>query len=203
MKDNKHIFWLLSLMVLFTAMRWPGLLPSNFSPVYAICFCSGVYFKGFRIWLVPVGLMFGSDIMMNYFHYRPMGFSTFTPHMLGAYVLYLGLILLGWAISEKSRFATLIGCGMLGACGFFIVSNVLAWLINPIYAKTLAGLVQSFTLGEPGFPPPIIFLRNAALAGALFTAVIVVVLRYVLADKQERLDWNSKPEAAEEAEAPI
>ena len=149
------------------------------------------------MWLLPVGLMFGSDIMMNYFHYRPMGFSTFTPHMLGTYVLYLGLVVMGWAISEKSRFATLIGCGTLGACGFFIASNVLAWLINPIYTKTWAGLVQSFTVGEPGFPPPIIFFRNAALSGALFTAVIVVVLRYAQVNKEEQLELNSEPEVTD------
>ena len=48
MKGSNHIPWLLGLMVLFTAMRWPGLLPSNFSPVYAICFCAVLYLNGWR-----------------------------------------------------------------------------------------------------------------------------------------------------------
>ena len=78
MNNQRNLGLLLVLMVIFTAMRWPGLLPWNFSPVYAICFCAGVYFKGWRAWLLPVGLMFISDVAMNYFHYRPMGFSTFS-----------------------------------------------------------------------------------------------------------------------------
>ena len=183
MRDKPNMPLLLGLMAPFTAMRWPGLLPWNFSPVYAICFCAGVYFKGWRAWLVPVGFMFVSDVMMNYFHYRPMGFSVFTPHMYGTYALYLGLAALGWGISERTRPATLIVGGTLGACGFFFMSNALAWLSNPIYAKSWVGLVQSFTTGELGFPPPIMFLRNTALSGALFTAVIVLAVRYARANE--------------------
>ena len=183
---------LLGLMALFTAMRWPGLLPWNFSPVYAICFCAGVYFKGWRAWLVPVGFMFVSDVLMNYFHYRPMGFSVFTPHMYGTYALYLGLTSLGWGISERARPVTLFVGSALGACGFFFVSNALAWLSNPIYAKSWVGLVQSFTTGEPGFPPPIMFLRNTALSGALFTAVIVFAVRYARANETAETESQLK-----------
>jgi hypothetical protein len=192
MRDKPNMPLLLGLMALFTAMRWPGLLPWNFSPVYAICFCAGVYFKGWRAWLVPVGFMFVSDVLMNYFHYRPMGFSVFTPHMYGTFALYLGLAALGWSISERARPATLIVGGTLGACGFFFVSNALAWLSNPIYAKSWVGLVQSFTTGEPGFPPPIMFLRNTALSGALFTAVIVFAVRYARANETAEAESQLK-----------
>ena len=192
MRDKPNMPLLLGLMALFTAMRWPGLLPWNFSPVYAICFCAGVYFKGWRAWLVPVGFMFVSDVLMNFFHYRPMGFSVFTPHMYGTYALYLGLTSLGWGISERARPATLIVGSALGACGFFFVSNALAWLSNPIYAKSWVGLVQSFTTGEPGFPPPIMFLRNTALSGALFTAVIVFAVRYARANETAETESQLK-----------
>ncbi len=192
MRDKPNMPLLLGLMALFTAKRWPGLLPWNISPVYAICFCAGVYFNGWRAWLVPVGLIFVSDVLMNYFHYRPMGFSVFTPHMYGTYALYLGLAALGWSISERARPATLIAGGALGACGFFFVSNVLAWLINPVYTKTWAGLVQSFTTGEPGFPPPFMFLRNTALSGAWYTAVIVFAVRYARANEPTEAEFQLK-----------
>ena len=192
MQNKPNMPLLLGLMALFTAMRWPGLLPWNFSPVYAICFCAGVYFKGWRAWLVPVGFMFVSDVLMNFLHYRPMGFSVFTPHMYGTYALYLGLAALGWGISERARPVTLIAGGALGACGFFFMSNALAWLSNPIYAKSWVGLVQSFTTGEPGFPPPIMFLRNTALSGALFTAVIVFAVRYARANENAEAESQLK-----------
>ena len=192
MNNQRNLGLLLVLMVLFTAMRWPGLLPWNFSPVYAICFCAGVYFKGWRAWLLPVGLMFISDVVMNYFHYRPMGFSTFTSHMLVTYALYLGLVGLGWGITEKAHPVVLITGGILGACVFYFATNSVAWLNNPVYVKSWAGLVQSFTIGEPGYPPPIVFFRNTALSGALFTAVIVLAVRHARAEEMAEAESQFK-----------
>ena len=179
MKGSNHIPWLLSLMVLFTAMRWPGLLPSNFSPVYAICFCAGLYLSGWRAWAVPLGLLFVSDVVMNYFVYRPMGYSVFSAGMIGSYALYLLLIAMGWRLGEKQSSAVLIGGGMLGACAFFFGSNTLVWLGDPMYTKTVAGWVQSVTVGKVGFPPAILFFRNSVVSGALFTAVIIFAVRYI------------------------
>ena len=72
----------------------------------------------------------------------------------------------------------MIGGGMLGACAFFFGTNTLVWLNDPMYTKTVAGWVQSFTLGKPGFPPAILFLKNSAISGAIFTAVIVVAVNW-------------------------
>jgi len=191
-KDNKHIAWIFGLMILFTAMRWPSLLPWNFSPVYAICFCAGVYFKGVRLWLAPVALMFVSDVAMNYFYWRPQGFSIFNGYMLANYVLCLGLVGLGYVITSRRSPTMLIAGGALGACAFFFASNLMAWLGNPIYAKTWAGLVQSFTVGQIGFPPPIVFLKNSALSGALFTAIIVCSASYVREKKLSCVKNNEK-----------
>ena len=185
MNNQRNLGLLLVLMVLFTAMRWPGLLPWNFSPVYAICFCAGVYFKGWRLWLVPVGLVFISDVAMNYFHYRQMGFSVFTPHMLVTYALYIGLVGLGWRMSENARLVVLITGGMLGACAFYFATNSVAWLNNPVYVKSWAGWVQSFTIGEPGYPPPIVFFRNTVCSGALFTATIVLAVKCFGVEQEE------------------
>jgi hypothetical protein len=181
MKRHRNTWILLGLMALFTALRWPGLLPPNFSPVYAICFCAGVYFKGWRAWLIPVAFMFVSDVLMNYFHYRQMGFSIFTVHMWATYAMYLGLAAMGWWMTDRARSTALIAGGALGACVFFLVANSIAWMSNPVYAKTWAGLVQSFTVGQTGFPPPIVFLKNTIASGALFTAVIVFAVKYARA----------------------
>ena len=186
MKGSNHIPWLLGLMVLFTAMRWPGLLPSNFSPVYAICFCAGLYLNGWRAWAVPLGLLFVSDVVMNYFVYRPMGYSVFSAGMIGSYTLYLLLIAMGWRLGEKQSSAVLIGGGMLGACAFFFGSNTLVWLGDPMYTKTVAGWVQSVTVGKVGFPPAILFFRNSVVSGALFTAVIIFAVRYIRSVEAER-----------------
>ena len=136
--------------------------------------------------------MFISDVVMNYFHYRPVGFSTFTSHMLVTYALYLGLVGLGWGITEKARPVVLITGGILGACGFYFATNSVAWLNNPVYAKSWAGLVQSFTTGEPGYPPPIVFFRNTVISGALFTAAIVFAVRYARANEMDEAEPRLK-----------
>jgi len=103
--------------------------------------------------------------------------------MLVTYALYLGLVGLGWGITEKARPIVLISAGILGACVFYFATNSVAWLNNPVYVKSWAGWVQSFTIGEPGYPPPIVFFRNTAFSGALFTAVIVFAVRYARANE--------------------
>src|SRR5271168_1023360 len=56
--------------------RIPGLMPGNFSVVYAFAFCSGVYFQGAAKWWLPLGTMMVTDVALNlYYHVAP-----FDPH---------------------------------------------------------------------------------------------------------------------------
>ena len=58
------------------------------------------------------------------------------------------------------------GVGALGASViFFVVTNAAVWAFTPLYAHTLAGLMQSYTMAIP-------FFKNS-LAGDLgYTAVL-------------------------------
>ncbi len=172
----------MGIMALFTAMRWPGLWPDelkNFSPVYAIFFCAGVYFRGTRAWLVPVTLMFLSDLAINHLYYGQMGYNLVGSYMAHNYALLMLLCLFGWAVRKKEKPAWLIGGGFVGSCIFYLASNTLAWLGDPAYPKTLVGLIQAFTTGVPGiYPPAWMFFTNTAISSALFTALIVYAIRY-------------------------
>lgn len=168
---------LTGLMALFTALRWPELLPWNFSPVYAIFLCAGVFFKDRRMWLMPVGLMLVSDLVINALYYEPRGYSVFGGYLLLNYALLLVLVGLGRKLTARAQPATLIASGMLGGIAFFAVTNAVSWSTDPGYPKTLTGLMQAFTVGKPGFPPTWLFFRNSAVSGALFTGVIVLVMR--------------------------
>ena len=169
----RQIWILLGLTALFTALRWPW----NVSPVYAIFLCAGVYFKDRRMWLVPAGLMLASDLLMDFFYYQPLGFSALQPKLLLVYALYLGLVGMGVALTNKARATTLVAAGLLGGSVFYLATNTLSWMGDVGYAKTWAGWVQSITIGKPGFHPPAwVFFRNSALSGALFTGVIVMTI---------------------------
>ena len=108
------------------------------------------------------------------------------------YALYLGLAEFGWWMTDKARPTALIVGGALGACGFFLVANSIAWLSNPVYAKTWAGLIQSFTVGQVGFPPPIVFLKNTIASGALFTATIVFAVNVARANEKADAEFRLK-----------
>ena len=57
MKEKSNVWLAVALMLLLALTRWPGLLPSNFSAVYAMAFCTGLYFRGRHEWLLPLGTM--------------------------------------------------------------------------------------------------------------------------------------------------
>ncbi len=172
----------MGIMALFTAMRWPGLWPDelkNFSPVYAVFFCAGVYFRGSRAWLVPVTLMFISDLAINHLYYGQMGYNLVGSYMAHNYALLMLLCVFGWAVRKKEKPAWLIGGGFVGSCIFYLASNTLAWLGDPAYPKTLVGLIQAFTTGVPGiYPPAWMFFTNTVISSTLFTALIVYAIRY-------------------------
>ena len=123
MKPDRNTWILIGIMALFAAMRWPGLWPDefkNFSPVYAIFFCAGVYFKGTRAWLLPVTLMFISDLTINYLYYGQMGYNLVGGYMAHNYALLSLLCLFGWTLRNKEKPAWLIGGGVVGSCIFYL-----------------------------------------------------------------------------------
>ena len=64
-----------------------------------------------------------------------------------------------------------LACSVL----FYLGANTFSWAIGSGYAKTLAGWWQSQTVGLPGYPPSILFLRNA-LIGDVFWCVLAAPL---------------------------
>lgn len=180
------------LMVIFALTRVPGLMPQNFSAVYALLFCAGVYFAGRLAWWLPLGTLLVTDLLLNW-HY---GAQLLRIEMLGNYLAYLGLIGLGRCFNRKSGFLALLGGGVLGAVLFYLVTNTMSWLHDPAYAKTLAGWIQALTVGTPGFPHTWQFFRNTLLSGGLFTGLFAGAMKL-----SEALDPQSDEEA-ESAEEP-
>ena len=50
---------------------------------------------------------------------------------------------------------------------FHVITCSLAWAVNPAYVKSLSGLIQAIFIGEPGYAPSYLFLRNS-IFGTLF-----------------------------------
>jgi hypothetical protein len=155
-------------VLIFAVSRIPGLLPPDFSAAYALALCAGIFFRGSMAWWLPLATMAAMDVSLNVFYYHV---APFRPELLLNYAIYAGLIALGKWLGKSAPLWKLLLGGVLGAALFYIVTNTLSWLMDPHYAKTIAGWIQALFTGLPGYPPSWEFFRNTLLSGGLFTAL--------------------------------
>ncbi len=208
-------------MVLLAATRWPGLLPPNFSAVYALVFCAGVYFPKKLAWWLPFATLLVTDILLNVFYYHV---SVFSAELIGNYLSYAVLILLGrgfgsWTRALKTRsplgavlrVLILIGGGLLSAIIFYITSNTFSWFFNPFhnpeYVKTFLGWFTALTKGTSGYAPTWEFFRSTLGSSGLFAGLFAGAMSLMEAlnpseeEEKEEAPEEQPEEAPEEAKA--
>ena len=182
------------LMIVFALTRVPNLMPVNFSAVYGLLFCAGVYFSGRMAWWMPMATMFVTDLGLGVYYEVTAGISYFQPYLLVNYAVYAALIGLGRCFTPKAAWFSLLGGGILGAILFYLLTNTAAWFLNPFgnpeYTKTLAGWITALTKGTAGYAPTWEFFRNTLLSGGLFTGLFAGATKF-----------SEAPESSEEKEA--
>lgn len=190
----------LILMVVFALTRWPGLMPWNFSAAYALMFCAGVFFPKRLVWWLPFLTMFITDLLLNAHYHAPL----LGPEMIGNYIAYAALVLLGRWFSGKASWAGLVGGGLLGAILFYLISNTFSWFFNPFhnpeYSRTLAGWIVALTHGTAGWPETWEFFRNTLLSSGLFTALFAGAMKLMDAAEPEEKEEPAEETPEEEPE---
>lgn len=188
-------------VAVFAMSRVPGLFPPDFSAVYALAFCAGVYFRGAMAWWLPLAVMAATDVGLNIFYYHV---SAVRWDMLFNYAVYAGLIGMGKWTGKSAPFWKLLFGGILGALLFYLLTNTFSWLIYPGYPKTIAGWIQALFTGMPGYPPSWEFFRNTLLSGGLFTALFAGAAKVAEespADKTAGVAENNEEETADKPAA--
>ena len=206
MNEKRNLWLPVLLMLVFAATRWPGLLPHNFSAVYALVFCAGVYFPA-RWWWIPALTMVVSDLALNFYYvWRYDGMNPFQPMQLVNYAAYVAIFVLGRKFGPKARFARLLAGGILGALVFYLLTNTAAWFFNPFgnpeYTRTLMGWLIAVTKGTAGYPETWEFLRNTLLSGGLFTGLFVGSMK-LTADAESPKEKELAAPEEKPAEEPI
>ena len=140
----------------------------NFSPALSIFLISGAMMRGAWSWVAPVCAVFVTDLMIN----PSYGVHLLEPFMIATYLAYLLVFLFGKSLFNTKSLLRLVGGGIAGALVFHLITCAFAWWSNPAYAKTLNGLIQALTIGQPGFPPAYLFLKNTLISSILFTFAI-------------------------------
>ena len=188
----------LVLMLVFAASRWPGMLPQNFSAAHALLFCAAFWLPGWMGWVLPLATIIVTDVLLNLFHYS---MPVMVPELaVNWMILALFVVLAKWLARRRSYGRVFLGT-LIGALLFYLVSNTVSWMVNPAYAKTIAGWVQALTVGLPGFPPTWLFGLKSLLGTGLFTGLFAGAMKW-----SEALD-ATEPELEtedddEETEAP-
>ncbi|HSM10337.1 MAG TPA: DUF6580 family putative transport protein [Lysobacter sp.] len=140
--------------------------PPNFSPIAAIALFGGAYFAA-RAWavLVPLAGLLISDLVLASIN-GGLYASWFSGS--GIWVIYGCIALttaMGFGLRGKVTGVRVLGYSLAGSALFFVVTNFAAWLGNPMYPKTAAGLAASYVAGIP-------FLQWSVL-GTLFYAAVL------------------------------
>ena len=173
-------------MLVFAASRWPGMLPQNFSAAHALLFCAAFWLPGWMGWVLPLATIIATDILLNIFHYN---MPVIVPELVVNWmILGLFVVLAKWMARHRSYGRVFLGT-LIGALLFYLVSNTVSWLVNPAYAKTIAGWIQALTIGLPGFPPTWVFGLKALLGTGLFTGLFAGAMKW-----SEALDAEPEPE---------
>lgn len=143
----------------------------NFQPLGALFFCCAIMVKHSRAWIAPMiawivsypapALIEGNASFL--------GFETiiFTGLALAAVFFF------GRKFIDSGMTATLAG-SVIAALIFHVITNGAAWMLSPLYAKNLTGLIQSLWTGPEISPiPSWVFLRNMAASNLIFTSIFL------------------------------
>jgi hypothetical protein len=183
---------------LVAVSRWPGLMPQNFSAVYALVFCAGAFFPRNVKWWLPLGMILATDIALNLYY----GAGIFNKMQAANYAAYAFILWFGTRFNRKSSFFGLLSGGILGAFIFYFVTNTASWLFNPFnnpeYSKDFMGWIIALTKGHGNYPTTIQFFINTLLSGGLFTGLFAGAMKMSEAAESAK----EKEEEPEEAEAP-
>ena len=145
---------------------------ANFSPLAAILLCSAAYLPRQFILLIGLGPLLIADLILNLHYHQPLiDTGMFSRYFCFALILFLGGLV---RKQHSNKLLFLFASTLIGSALFYLMTNTSTWISTAAYAKTLPGWWQALTIGEPGFPPTLLFFRNTLLSDLFFTALFVI-----------------------------
>lgn len=156
----------------------------NFSPLGAVCLLGAAYFSNKRYaFILPLALMWLVHLYLNNAVYAEY-FESF--EWVGVPSVYLSIVLIvgiGTLILKKINFGNVMISALLAACTFYLVTNFISWMTDPMYAKNIGGLLESYRLALP-------FFRGTLLSYMIFTPVLFGI--FELLDKKFVVPYLTK-----------
>ncbi len=175
MKTKNNIILIVGTLLVLAISR---LLPHayNFTPLGGIAVLGATYFRH-SIWkyVVPILAFYLSDLLVTNIlyasYYSNEGFIWFSSHMVWTYGAILIIVFVGSMVMRIKSFKNLLGASVLGAILFFLISNFGSWMADPMYPKTMGGIMTAYVAGIPFFP-------NTLASTVLYASVGYGVIEY-------------------------
>lgn len=156
---------ILSALILLAIGLMGRLIPHlpNATPMTAIIFGSGLFLGKRLSILLPLSILFLTDLIIGLYSLELM---------LSVYFSFILVIALSWW-SKKYSDILVTGYSILASSLiFFIVTNTAVWWFSPWYDKSFAGLMYCFELALP-------FFRNMLLGDLIYVPLVLGALFFI------------------------
>jgi hypothetical protein len=137
--------------------------PWHLTPIGAALLFFGAK-RPVREWLAPLVLLASADVYLTQVRY---GMHVSVDHLV-TWAWYVGAMALGYLILRRVSPVRVVSGSLASAISFFLVSNFAVWLFQDMYAKSLAGLVQCYTMAIP-------FFRGTFASDLIYTPILFSV----------------------------
>jgi hypothetical protein len=150
--------------------------PPNFTPIGGMALFGAAYFsRKYLSFLVPLAAMWVSDLFYNNVilpaqlpeYYT--GFQWFGN--LWVYAGFALIVLIGFKLLKKVKPSNIAIAALSGAVVFYLITNLGAWAMSPIYTKDLTGLIACYAAAIP-------FFGNSLLGIMVYSTVLFGVFEW-------------------------
>jgi len=171
LKVHKVVSYLTIILLAVVARLIPH--APNFAPIGGLALFSGANFKKKSALLIPLAVMFISDIFL--------GFHKTIPYV---YVSFIIIALIGGLI-KNNKWQSIFAASLVSSVLFFLITNFGVWVTGAMYQKNLSGLMQSYAFGIP-------FFRNTLISDLFYTFSFFYGYRFLSNFFFKKFLYNSK-----------
>jgi len=125
--------------------------PPNFAPIGGLALFSGAYLKDKRAFVIPLGAMIISDLIIG-----------LHDTMIYVYVSFGLIVIIGSYLRKNQHWENILGATLISSILFFVITNFGVWASSEMYAHTASGLRQAYVMAIP-------FFRNTVLGDVVYS----------------------------------
>lgn len=151
---------------------------ADFSPLMAMTFCGGMYFRNWGLRLAPLIALSASDLYLGHYYASQFGYHWDIPGVIIRSLCFAAALGLGLAVARHRNWLTTCSGVVAGSSLFYLATNTASWFSDLGYSRTMAGWWQAMTIGHPEFPPTLLFFRNSMVSDILFAGLFVFAVEF-------------------------